>query len=170
MIDRQFATRLALLAALAALLPTGASADDTAHAAGNPSGPHGYYRHIAGVFLGGAHEEFGNREDGFAIGIEYEYRFGPRFGVGAILEHTYGNLDTWVYALPFAYHNGPWKLYAAPGIEEAESGSERMLRLGVEYGFHVGQWEISPQLDVDFIEREGEVFVLGVVFAKGFGH
>ena len=28
-------------------------------------------------------------------------------GVGIILEHTFGNLDTCVYALPFAYHGGP---------------------------------------------------------------
>ncbi|MEE4161219.1 MAG: hypothetical protein V2I25_01850, partial [Woeseiaceae bacterium] len=90
------------------------------------------------------------------------------FGIGAIVEHTYGDLDIYVYAVPFAYHNGPWKLYVAPGVEEGEGGSLGMLRVGVEHGFHVGKWEISPQVDVDFVERESDVFVIGVVFARGF--
>lgn len=156
------------LATLAALAPGMLLAEEGAHADSPAHGSHPYHTHILALFVGGAHEEFGRRENGAAIGIEYEYRFGPRFGVGAILEHTYGDLDTWVYAIPFAYHNGPWKFYAAPGIEEGEAGSERMLRLGVEYGFHVGRWEISPQVDIDVVEREGEVYVLGLTFARGF--
>jgi hypothetical protein len=43
-----------------------------------------------------------------------------------------------------------------------------MLRVGVEHGFHVGKWEISPQVDIDFVERESDVLVIGVVFARGF--
>ena len=162
MAQRILALARSLLIAIAVLAPTGAFAEET-HAADRS-----YSRHMLGLFVGAAHEEFGRRDNGLALGLEYEYRFESRFGAGVILEHTYGNLDTWVYALPFAYHNGPWKLYAAPGVEEGEAGSEAMLRLGVEYGFHVGNWEISPQVDVDFIEREGEVFVLGLTFARGF--
>jgi len=150
-----------LIIAIAALLPITVSAEEH-------TTEHAYHEHVLGVFVGAAHEDFGRRENGFVLGVEYEYRLGPRFGIGAIVEHTYGNLDTWVYALPLAYHSGPWKLYAAPGIEEAEGGSERILRLGAEYGFHAGGWEISPQVDVDFIGREGEVFVLGLTFARGF--
>lgn len=159
---------IVLLAATIALVPGTLLAEETAHGESQSHGSHAYHTNILGLFVGVAHEEFGRRENGAAIGIEYEYRFGPRFGIGGIVEHTYGDLDTWVYAIPFAYHNGPWKLYAAPGIEEGEAGSERMLRLGVEYGFHMGKWEISPQVDIDIVEREGEVYVLGVVFARGF--
>jgi hypothetical protein len=158
-----------LILTIAALAPLDAGAQEAPGPAKSHTEEHAYYKHVLGVFIGAAHEEFGRRENGFALGIEYEYRLGQRFGVGAIVEHTVGDLDTWVYALPFAYHNGPWKLYAAPGIEEAENGRERMLRLGVEYGFHFNKWEVSPQVDVDIIGREGEVFVLGVTFARGFG-
>jgi hypothetical protein len=169
MFHRVLSDAAALIAAFAIFAPTSVNARDAANLAESHAAEHGYARHTLGLFVGAAHEEFGRRDNGLVLGIEYEYRFGPRFGVGAILEHTYGNLDTWVYALPFAYHNGPWKLYAAPGIEETEESSERMLRLGLEYGFHAEKWEISPQLDVDFIEREGEVFVIGLTFARGFG-
>lgn len=162
MVQRILARAPALLVAIAVLAPSGVFAEDE-HAT-----DHSYNRHMLGLFVGAAHEEFGRRDNGLALGLEYEYRLGSRFGVGAMLEHTYGNLDIWVYALPFAYHNGPWKFYVAPGIEDGEAGSERMLRLGVEYGLHFDNWEISPQVDVDFIEREGEVFVLGLTFARGF--
>lgn len=45
--------------------------------------------------------------------------------------------------------------------------SESLLRLGGEYAYEVGEWEISPQLDWDFVDGE-QVWVLGVVFGKGF--
>jgi len=40
------------------------------------------------------------------------------------------------------------------------------VRIGFEYGFEKGAWEISPQLDVDFVDDE-EVYVIGVVFGRG---
>ena len=42
-----------------------------------------------------------------------------------------------------------------------------MLRIGVEYGFEAGQWEISPQLDLDFVDGD-RIAVLGITF--GFGY
>ena len=136
-------------------------------AAGEGAG-HGHHANAIGFFVGLATEEAGSRENGAAIGIEYERRLSPRFGIGGIVEHTYGEFDVWVYAVSFAYHGGPWRLYAAPGIEDTHHGSEKMLRLGVEYGIPVGGWEIAPQFDIDFVEREAEVLVLGVTFARSF--
>ncbi|MFL2545918.1 MAG: hypothetical protein ACJ0SL_00910 [Candidatus Rariloculaceae bacterium] len=82
-------------------------------------------------------------------------------------EHTAGEDDFWVYAVPFAYHSGRWKFYSAPSIEESAHGSESLLRLGGEYGFGVNGWEISPQLDVDIVDGE-EVLVIGVTFGRGY--
>ena len=117
------------------------------------------------MFIGITSES--RRERGLALGVEYERRLSNSFGIGLLAEHTFGDLNFWVYAVPFAYHTGRWKLYVAPGIEDGDHGSESLLRIGAEYGFEVGEWEISPQLDVDFIGGE-EVWVLGVVFGKGF--
>jgi len=69
--------------------------------------------------------------------------------------------------VPFAYHTGRWKYYVAPGAEDSEHGSEFLIRLGLEYAYEVGTWEISPQLDIDFVGGE-KVLVLGVTFGKGF--
>jgi len=114
-----------------------------------------------GVFIGDTTEE---RRDGLTLGIEYEYRASERFGVGVIAEHVAGNFDTNVFVLPAAYHRGPWKLYAGPGIERGREGEEPLLRLGVEYGFHVGDFEVSPQFDVDFVGGD-RLLIFGVVFA-----
>ena len=157
------ATTLALFTVMATLP---AAADSASHDAMHyASGD--YHTHTAGLFVGGASDDLGKRE-GFALGLEYEYRFDRRFGIGFMLEHTYGEMDTWVYVMPLAYHIGRWKLYAAPGVEDGHHGAENMLRVGFEYGIHVNKWEISPQIDLDVVERERDVFVIGLTFARGF--
>jgi hypothetical protein len=50
---------------------------------------------------------------------------------------------------------------------KAKRGEEPLLRIGAEYGFHMGDFEISPQVDLDFVEDEA-LFVIGVVFAYTF--
>ena len=157
------ATVLVLLAAISPL-PAAAEHSSTVHAGVAPT----HHTHTVGLFVGGASDNFGRRDEGVAVGLEYEYRLSKSFGIGAMVEHTYGDLDTWVYVVPLAYHAGPWKFYAAPGIEDGHHGSESMLRVGFEYGFHVGTWEISPQVDMDLIERERDVFVMGLTFLRGF--
>ena len=88
--------------------------------------------------------------------------------LGAFAEHTFGDADFTVYAVAFAYRFDRWKFYIAPGIEKSDAhGTESLVRLGAEYAFKRGTWEVSPQLAVDFVDGD-EVLVLGVVFGKGF--
>ncbi len=126
---------------------------------------HDHHPNFPGMFVGITSES--RREKGIALGIEYERRLNKSFGIGLVAEHTFGDLDFWVYAVPFAYHTGRWKFYIAPGIEDGDHGSESLLRIGGEYAYEVGEWEISPQLDWDLVDGE-EAFVFGVVFGKGF--
>ncbi len=130
--------------------------EDSAH--------HEYHPNLFAVFVGFAGD--GRRNNGLALGIEYERRFSESFGIGGLVEHTFGELDFWVYSVPFAYHMDRWKFYIAPGVEDGKH-THFLVRLGGEYGFEVGAWEIAPQLDVDFVD--GHVIpVLGVTFGKGF--
>ena len=124
-----------------------------------------FHPNLLALFVGVTYE--GSSEIDLALGIEYERRLNESFGVGVLAKHTFGDLDFWVYAVPFAYHTGRWKFYVAPGVEDGKHGSESLVRLGGEYAFEVGAWEISPQLDVDFVDGD-EVLVLGVTFGKGF--
>jgi len=146
-----------LLIGLATLLPR-AHAED----AGEADSHHPNY---VAVFAGAASED--RRESGGALGIEYERRLNSAFGIGALVERTFGDIDTTVYAAPLAYHSGAWKIYAAPGFERGDAGSDSLLRLGLEYGFAAGDWEISPQIDVDFVDGD-RVLVLGITFGQGF--
>ena len=84
-----------------------------------------------------------------------------------MVEHTFGDLDFTVYAVPFVYHAGPWKLFVAPGIEDSDLETTELVRLGVTREFEVGSWAIAPQLAYDLVNGENAV-VLGVEFGKGF--
>jgi hypothetical protein len=103
-----------------------------------------------------------------ALGVAYERLLNKSFAIGVFAEHTFGDADFTVYAVPFAYRMDRWKFYVAPGIEDSEAhGTESLVRLGAEYALKAGAWEISPQVAVDFVDGE-EVLILGVVFGKGF--
>ena len=125
---------------------------------------HDFHPNLLALFIGVT--DVGRRE-AVALGIEYERRLNESFGIGVLAEHSFGDLDFWVYAVPFIYHTGRWRFYGAPGVEDGPHGSESLVRLGVEYGYRVGAWEISPQLVVDFVDGD-QVTVLGVTFGKGF--
>ncbi len=126
---------------------------------------HEFRQNLLAVFSGIVIE--GRHERATALGVEYERRLSRKLGVGVLVEHTFGDLDFWVYAIPFAYHTGRWKLYVAPGIEESKHRSESLVRFGGEYAYAIGKWEISPQIDLDFVSGD-QVLVSGVTFGKEF--
>ena len=121
-------------------------------------------KNLVGGFIGGAHE---GRDNGSVLGLVYERLLSESFGIGVIAEHTYGDFDFSVFAVPFVYRTGPWRLFIAPGIEDSEHGTESLWRLGAGYAFEAGTLEVVPEFSVDFVNGE-EVFVLGVVIAKVF--
>jgi hypothetical protein len=124
------------------------------------------HKNVLSLFAGVTHN--GRRKNGAALGVAYERLLNESFGIGVIAEHTFGDADFTVYAVAFAYRINRWKFYVAPGIEDSdEHGTESLVRLGTEYAFEAGTWEISPQLAVDFVDGD-EVLILGVVFGKGF--
>ncbi len=125
---------------------------------------HDFHPNLLALFIGVTDV---GRGEAVALGIGYERRLNESFGIGVLAEHSFGDLDFWVYAVPFVYHPGQWKFIVAPGVEDGAHGSESLVRLGVEYGYRVGAWEISPQLVVDFVDGD-QVTVLGVTFGKGF--
>ena len=124
-----------------------------------------HHPNVLAVFVGVAFED--RRDNGVALGLEYERRLSRVFGVGALVEHTFGDIDTTVYAVPFAFHHKRWKFVVAPGIEDGDHGSENLIRVGAEYAFEVRKWEIAPQFDLDFVDGDS-VLVVGAAFGKGF--
>jgi len=159
---RQISTILTLLVFCGSLM---IAADATGQEIeSNHEGSHESHRNTMGLFIG---ETFEGRLEDFTLGVEYERHINESFGIGLVAEYVSDDLDVWVYAMPFAYHNGPWKLYAGPGVEDTEDGSEYLTRVGAEYAFEVGGLEIAPQVNVDFVDNE-EVWVIGLFIGKGF--
>ena len=125
-----------------------------------------HHKNVVSFFAGVTHA--GRRKNGAALGVAYERILNESFSIGAFAEHTFGDADFTVYAVAFAYRADRWKFFVAPGVEDSDKhGTESLVRLGAEYAFEAGTWEISPQLAVDFVDGD-PVLILGVVFGKGF--
>lgn len=56
---------------------------------------------------------------------------------------------------------------AASGADFHGGKEEFVVRLGVLYDFHVGDWSISPTFHLDVLEAKENV-VYGVGFGRGF--
>ena len=141
--------------------------DSTEHESASSHGnDHESHRNVLSFFAGVTHA--GRRENGAALGIGYERLLNESFAIGVLAEHTFGDADFTVYAVPLSYRVDRWKFYIAPGIEDSDAhGTESLVRLSAEYAYEVGDWEISPQFAVDFVDGE-EVLILGAVFGMGF--
>lgn len=124
-------------------------------------------RNSIGVFVGIAEEE--RRENGIALGIEGTHFFTESFGIGGVLEYTFGDIDALVGSVPLIYRTGRWKAYAGPGFEDGDASedAEFLVRIGAEYGFEAGPIEIAPQLNIDVVDGDA-VLVIGVLFARPF--
>jgi len=136
--------------------------------AADPDGVYGKpHKNFLGVFLGLAAES-DSSENGLALGLEYERLLSPSIGLGAVVERTFDDLESWSYIAPVAYHTGHWKFYVGPGIEDPDDhDSEFLVRVGVEYGIDINGWELAPQFDIDFVDGD-EVYVFGFVLGKPF--
>jgi hypothetical protein len=125
---------------------------------------HGH-KHDASVFVGGTHTD---HDDGFTIGLEYEFRFHQKIGVGVSGEYASLAHDTWVVGMGFVLH--PYrglKFVAMPGAEITNEHEEFLFRLGIGYDIPAGDWAISPRFNVDFVDGE-ENLVFGITLGKAF--
>ena len=132
---------------------------------------HERHKHHLGLFLGGAtkFEKHEDDESGFSIGLDYEYRFTRRWGVGGLLEGvlTADHRDL-AFAVPLSFHPvDPLKLSAGPGFETDGDHTEFMFRFSLAYGFEVRKYTLSPEVAVDLTE-EAETLVFGFSIGRGF--
>jgi len=130
---------------------------------------HVHHRHHLGFLLGAAvTSEHGETESGFAFGVDYEYRFHPRVGAGALVEVATGELRDVVVAALMTWH--PWrglKLMAGPGVEIGDDDSEFLVRVGAAYQFKLDRILIGPEFDVDIVDGH-PVYVAGLAVGIGF--
>ena len=130
---------------------------------------HAEHKNLLAVEVGIASENPDSlRDKGLAVGLAYERRLTERFGVGGFVERTWGDFDIWVYGIPLSYRINQWKFFVAPGVEDPDGqDNEFLLRLGGEYAFDMGGWELAPQIKVDFVDGE-TIYLAGVAIGWGF--
>jgi len=116
------------------------------------------------VFIGGTHSDDDDTE--LSLGIAYERRFNGKVGLGGLVEYTKSR--EWVLAVPLYFHaTESWKLFAAPGVEIEDGGSEFLVRLGTAYEFEMGGWTLAPELSFDFVDSEVKT-IIGLNFGFEF--
>jgi len=125
-------------------------------------------RHGIELFLGNTHED---GEDGFSVGLSYEYRLNQLFGIGGIVEYASGVFREWVLAVPLFLHPYKgWRFLVAPGVDipDNDGDNEFLFRVGAAYEFEIGEkWAITPEFNVDFVDNS-EVLVYGLSFGYKF--
>jgi hypothetical protein len=123
-------------------------------------------KHHLAVFLGDTHTE--DDEDAFTMGLDYEYRVAPVFGIGALGEYAGGNIESGVIGAPLSLHPyGGVRLVAMPGVEITEEHTNFLFRLGIGYEFELERWTIAPEFNADFVESDTNL-VFGVSVGLGF--
>lgn len=131
------------------------------------------HAHHLALFAGLGVESKEGHEDheGFAIGLEYEFRWNRRWGIGAVVEglgqDTVRNV---LVVVPMSFHpGGGWRLIIGPGMEFTPKKDKLALRLGAGHNFHIGgTWSLSPEVFLDLIETGETTWVAGVAVGYGF--
>lgn len=123
------------------------------------------HHHLA-LFLGGGNEEKKDKDEKtWAVGLEYEYRFSERFGIGVAYEELGEDaVRNQAIVVPLSIHvGGHWRLFTGPGYEWHGNKEKYLWRAGAGYAFRPGgHWTIAPGALVDVVENGDKTWLLGV--------
>lgn len=128
-------------------------------------------QHFPGIFVGYTNAE---DETHFTYGVEYEYKFSQKWGLGAVYEKIddahHG--DGVTITLAQLYFHPLSNIRMGFGVGKEKIGgyhphSEDLYRISANYEYHVGDFGIEPTVAVDFINGE-KAYVLGLAFIKPF--
>ena len=122
-----------------------------------------------GLFLGATDEDGGSTE--FTYGLEYGYKFTPRFGAGVVYEriddgHDGDGVEVLVGSFYFSPAPG-WRLGLGAGIEDIDGETETLYRFGIAYHFHVGGFGVAPVVNLDEVDGKNPV-VFGIALTRSF--
>ncbi|WP_100644113.1 hypothetical protein [Alteromonas facilis] len=127
--------------------------------------------HFPGIFVGNTNFD---GENDFTLGLEYEYRFDPKWGVEFVYERindAHHGDGTTILVAQIMYHPFDYFRIGAGVGEEKIGGAhphdETLYRLTFAYDFQVSDFEIAPTLSFDRIDSETAV-VAGLAFIYPF--
>jgi hypothetical protein len=138
-----------------------------AAAAEEPAAQEARPHHLSVVLAGTRVPEA--EETGFTIGLDYEYRVSELIGLGFVVEHAFGEIDsTTLLAVADIHLIKGLAIQAGPGVEFVDDESVFVFRLGLLYEFELGEaFTLSPQLHYDISAGE-DAIVFGVAIGRAF--
>ncbi|MCX2983373.1 hypothetical protein EYC98_21135 [Halieaceae bacterium IMCC14734] len=129
------------------------------------------YHHLAVVLAGGVEKKSDHDENTSMAGLEYEYRFSAKLGIGAVYEELGEDaVRNQAVILPLSIHpGGHWRIFTGPGYEWHGSKEKYLWRLGGGYEFNIGgHWSLAPEASVDMIENGDSTWLLGLALGYHF--
>jgi hypothetical protein len=126
-------------------------------------------RHHVSVLLGGTSAPSENAS-GFTYGLDYEYRFTERFGLGGVVERAGGAIGaTSLIALADLHITPRLVLQAGPGVVFENGERFAVGRVGAYYEFELGRYTLAPALSYDITGRgRPNDVVFGVLLGRQF--
>lgn len=138
----------------------------TSKAGGDPTDhPH----HIS--IFGGYSSDF-KKDNGFKLGLEYEYRLSRLFGIGGMLDFTGADFE--IFAISAGADIYPVKdvpLFLGAGFGAKNEKADKwkpFFRTIAGYNFHVGKFSLGPVVMYDIYNARKNVISFGVAFGLGF--
>lgn len=125
-------------------------------------------RHHLSVVFGGTYIDAAD-ETLLTLGVDYEYRVSELFGVGAVVEQTFGEIDaTTLLAVTDVHLWRGLALQIGPGVEFVDNNAFAIGRLGALYEIELGHgYTIAPQVHYDLSSGEDAV-VFGFALGRAF--
>ncbi len=153
---------LGFITLLAITAPAGAEGGSMISTPHLEHGPHHLSLLLAGT-------DVSSEDPAFTIGGDYEYRLNDLIGVGAVIEHAFGELEaTSVLAVVDIHIFRGLALQVGPGYEFSEKHDVFIGRVGALYEFEFGQYTLSPQLHYDIHDGVENAVVFGLAIGTYF--
>jgi hypothetical protein len=160
---QKYATIGLMMALLVLLMPVKIPAEEAGHGSKEKGLEN---RHGIELFIGNTHDD---GEDGFSVGLSYEYRLNQLFGIGGEVEYAGGDFKEWALMVPIFLHPYKgWRFLVAPGVSipDNDDDDEFLFRVGAAYEFEIGEkWAITPEFNVDFVDNSEEL-----IYGLNFGY
>ena len=103
------------------------------------------------IFFGGTTN---SESSAFTIGADYQYRISHLFGIGALIDHAVGDIQSTILGPAFFLHLRNFEFTVAPVIEYSDDEWSPVLRVGVGYEIELPVLAIVPEVFFD-TERGG---------------
>lgn len=107
-------------------------------------------------------------ETAFTQGIDFEHEVTERLGLGVVLEHAFGDIEsTSLLAVADIHLGRGFVLQVGPGVEWINEETLALARVGMFYEIELGALTIAPGINYDVNEEEGAI-VGGIAIGTRF--